>query len=91
MENSDLFSLAGLTAVVVGGGGVLAGAMAAGLARAGADIAIVDVNLENAEARAKSIVELGRQAIGIRCDATARPIWRSRWPRCCRASGAWIF
>jgi len=58
--------------VVVGGGGVLAGAMAMGLARAGSDIAILDVNLENAEARAGAIAELGRQAIGIRCDAASK-------------------
>ena len=58
--------------MVVGGGGVLAGAMAMGLARAGSDIAILDVNLENAEARAGAIAELGRQAIGIRCDAASK-------------------
>ena len=36
-----LFSLTGQVAVVIGGGGVLGGAMATGLARAGADIAIL--------------------------------------------------
>ncbi len=72
MPDDGLFSLVGQTAVVVGGGGVLAGAMAMGLARAGSDIAILDVNLENAEARAGAIAELGRQAIGIRCDAASK-------------------
>lgn len=70
-ENS-LFSLADQVAVVIGGGGVLAGEMAIGLARAGADIAILDTIVENAQARAKSITTLGRRAIGIRCDATSR-------------------
>jgi NAD(P)-dependent dehydrogenase (short-subunit alcohol dehydrogenase family) len=65
MADDGMFSLAGQTAVVIGGGGVLAGAMALGLARAGADIAIVDVNLENAEARAHAIAATGRQAMGI--------------------------
>ena len=72
MADDGMFSLAGQTAVVVGGGGVLAGAMALGLAKAGADIAIVDVNLENAEARARSIAALGRKAAGIRCDASSK-------------------
>jgi NAD(P)-dependent dehydrogenase (short-subunit alcohol dehydrogenase family) len=71
MEN-DMFSLAGQVAAVVGGGGVLAGAMASGLADAGADIVILDVNLENAQARAAEIAKSGRQAIGIRCDATSK-------------------
>ena len=72
MSEDALFSLAGQVAVVIGGGGVLAGAMATGLAQAGADIAILDVILEAAEARATSIAALGRQAIGIQCDATSK-------------------
>ena len=72
MSEDALFSLAGQVAVVIGGGGVLAGAMAAGLAEAGADIAILDVFQEAAEARAAAITALGRQAIGIKCDATSK-------------------
>jgi NAD(P)-dependent dehydrogenase (short-subunit alcohol dehydrogenase family) len=67
-----MFSLTGQVAAVIGGGGVLAGTMATGLARAGADIAILDVSRENAEQRAKSIATLGRQAIAVVCDATSR-------------------
>ena len=67
-----MFSLTGQVAVVIGGGGVLAGAMATGLARAGADIAILDVSKDNAEGRAKSIETLGRAAIGVVCDATSK-------------------
>jgi NAD(P)-dependent dehydrogenase (short-subunit alcohol dehydrogenase family) len=69
MAQDNLFSLDGQVAVVIGGGGVLAGAMATGFAEAGADLVIVDLNLENAEARAKSIGELGRRAIAIQADA----------------------
>ena len=72
MSEDALFSLAGQVAVVIGGGGVLAGAMATGLAEAGADIAILDVFAEAAEARARAIAALGRQAIGIQCDATSK-------------------
>lgn len=67
-----MFSLAGQVAAVVGGGGVLAGAMATGLAQAGADIAILDVSKEGADARAKAIETLGRKAIGIQCDVSSK-------------------
>ena len=72
MAEKDLFSLDGLVGVVIGGGGVLAGEMAMGLAQAGADIAIVDVSEQGAEARAASIRALGRRAIGVRADATRK-------------------
>jgi NAD(P)-dependent dehydrogenase (short-subunit alcohol dehydrogenase family) len=44
--------------------------MATGLARAGADIAILDLSKDAAEARAKEIRTLGRKALGLPCDAT---------------------
>ena len=72
MSDNGLFSLTGQVAVVIGGGGVLAGAMAVGLAKAGADIAILDVSEEAAQKQAKSITTLGRQAIGVQCDATSK-------------------
>jgi NAD(P)-dependent dehydrogenase (short-subunit alcohol dehydrogenase family) len=72
MSEKGLFSLSGQVAVVIGGGGVLAGAMAAGLAQAGAGIAILDVSKDGAETRAKAIQELGGTAIGIACDATSK-------------------
>jgi len=67
-----LFSLDGDVAVVIGGGGVLAGAMATGLAQAGAHIAIVGRTLEHAAARAQAIAAEGGQAMGIQCDATSK-------------------
>jgi NAD(P)-dependent dehydrogenase (short-subunit alcohol dehydrogenase family) len=73
MSETGIFSLSGQVAVVIGGGGVLAGAMATGLAEAGADIAILDLSLENAEARAQAIrAGTGREAIGVQCDATSK-------------------
>ncbi len=73
MSNHDLFSLSGNAAAVVGGGGVLAGAMAEGLAGAGADVAILDYNQEAAEARAAVIAKnTGRRAIAIQTDATQK-------------------
>ena len=72
MSDQGLFSLTGQVAVVIGGGGVLAGAMATGLARAGAEIAILDVSKDGADARARSIETLGRAALGVCCDATSK-------------------
>ena len=72
MEKSGMFSLTGHTAAVIGGGGVLAGAMAEGLADAGAEIAILDLNLEAAQARAQSIAAAGGRATGVRCNAAVK-------------------
>jgi NAD(P)-dependent dehydrogenase (short-subunit alcohol dehydrogenase family) len=72
MSENGLFSLDGKVAVVVGGGGVLAGAMATGLARAGADIAIVDCNKDAAERRAASLRTLGRRVVAIAADAASK-------------------
>jgi len=66
----DLFSLSGKTAVVIGGGGVLAGEMARGLAAAGAAIVIVDVIAEKARERVKSLCDADHQAVACAADAT---------------------
>lgn len=68
----DLFSLKGKVAVVIGGGGVLAGTMAQGLAEAGCSVAIVDLNEENATRRAHSICAAQKKAIPIRADVTRK-------------------
>jgi NAD(P)-dependent dehydrogenase (short-subunit alcohol dehydrogenase family) len=63
-----MFSLAGKTAVVTGGGGVLGGAIAQGLAGAGAQVAVADLLLEAAEEKAKGIVDDGGKAKGYALD-----------------------
>lgn len=73
MPENEMFSLSGQVAVVIGGGGVLAGEMATGMAQAGSDIAIVDVSAQGAETRAAAIrAATGRRAIGIQADATSK-------------------
>jgi NAD(P)-dependent dehydrogenase (short-subunit alcohol dehydrogenase family) len=72
MPENGLFSLAGEVAVVIGGGGVLAGAMADGLSVAGASIAIAGRTQEHADERAHAITAAGGQAIGIQCDTTKK-------------------
>ncbi|MBM4168997.1 MAG: SDR family oxidoreductase [Ignavibacteria bacterium] len=68
----NLFGLEGKIAVVIGGGGVLAGDLAMGLASAGADAAILDFNLENARARAEAVRGLGRKAIAVQVNVTTK-------------------
>ena len=68
----NMFSLKGKVAAVIGGGGVLAGAMAKGLAQAGADIAILDLNPDNAQAMANSMKEFGVKAIAIPVNAASK-------------------
>ena len=72
MDPNDLFSLHDKVAVVIGGGGVLAGEMATGFAQAGAAVAVLDLIGENAEARAASIRALGHRAIALAVDATSK-------------------
>lgn len=69
---NDMFNLDKKVAVIVGGGGVLAGCMAEGLAKAGADIAILDLNLENAHQRTKSLTALGAKTVAIQVDAARK-------------------
>ncbi len=68
----DLFSLSGKTAVVVGGGGVLAGEIATGFAGAGANLVIADLSEENAEKRAALIRVDGGKAIAVQGNATQK-------------------
>ena len=58
---NDLFSLEDKVAVAIGAGGVLAGAMAEALSRAGAKLAIVDLNLKSAEKKANHIINTFHQ------------------------------
>jgi NAD(P)-dependent dehydrogenase (short-subunit alcohol dehydrogenase family) len=67
-----LFSLAGKTAVVVGGGGVLAGEMALGLAGAGANVVIADLNEEQAKRHADAILGLGRESLACQADVSRK-------------------
>lgn len=67
-----LFSLAGKTAVVVGGGGVLAGEIAMGFAGAGANVVIADLNEEHAEQHAQAIREQGRKCLVCKADVSKK-------------------
>jgi NAD(P)-dependent dehydrogenase (short-subunit alcohol dehydrogenase family) len=65
-----MFDIRGLRVVVTGGGGVLCGAMARGLATLGAHVAVVDLIEEKAQAVADDIVAAGGETFAVACDAT---------------------
>lgn len=68
----DLFALDGLTAVVIGGTGVLGGAIAEALAGAGAHVLVVGRQAENGNACVGRISERGGSAEFVSADATER-------------------
>ena len=70
-ELPAMFNLSGRVAVVTGGGGALGQTTAAGLAEAGASVAVVDLSEENASAAAEEITAAGGQAIGVGADLTS--------------------
>ncbi len=65
----DLFDLTNEVAVVLGGSGVLGGAMAEALASAGARVAILGRNSDRGEARAAKIRAKSGQALFVPADA----------------------
>lgn len=69
---STLFNLSGEVAVVLGGTGVLGGALAEGLAASGASVAVLGRNAERGEARAAAIRGAGGTAIYAEADASKR-------------------
>lgn len=67
-----LFSLEDDVAVVTGGSGVLCSAIAIGLAKAGARVALLNRNVDNAFPIVEKIQELGGTAMACACDVTER-------------------
>ncbi|MFP6569607.1 MAG: glucose 1-dehydrogenase [Dehalococcoidia bacterium] len=64
------FDLSGKVALVTGGNGGIGKGIALGLARAGANIAIVARNQDKSAGAVAELEALGIQAISIRCDVT---------------------
>jgi NAD(P)-dependent dehydrogenase (short-subunit alcohol dehydrogenase family) len=64
----DAYSLQGRNAVVTGAGAGIGRAIALAFARAGAQVACVDLDGEAAERTSRSIAESGRRAIAVSCD-----------------------
>ncbi len=65
-----LFSLEGKVALVSGAASGMGKQMAIGFAEAGADVMLVDINHEGAQATADQIVSLGRTSLAVECDVS---------------------
>jgi NAD(P)-dependent dehydrogenase (short-subunit alcohol dehydrogenase family) len=72
--STRLFDLSGKLALVTGAGagGGLGHAMAVGLAEAGADVAISDLDTEGAVTASQEVEGLGRRSIAVTCDNARR-------------------
>ncbi len=68
----ELFSLEGKVAVITGGTGVLGGAMAVGLARAGARVAVIGRRHAQAQATVAAIEAAGGVGLALPADVLAR-------------------
>jgi NAD(P)-dependent dehydrogenase (short-subunit alcohol dehydrogenase family) len=68
----ELFGLKGQTAVVIGGAGVLGGALCRGLVQAGAGVVVADLIDEGCRQRAEELRQLGGRADFCLVDVTSR-------------------
>jgi NAD(P)-dependent dehydrogenase (short-subunit alcohol dehydrogenase family) len=66
--SNDAFALAGRVAVVTGGCGTIGGALASGLAAAGATVAVLDCRRDGAEHKVDEIYRAGDQALVLVAD-----------------------
>jgi NAD(P)-dependent dehydrogenase (short-subunit alcohol dehydrogenase family) len=69
---SSLFSLSGKVAVVIGGTGELCGAMAQGMASAGAEVVLVGRSEEKAKARLDKLSAAGGKGYFVSAEASSR-------------------
>lgn len=68
MANLSIFDLTGKKALVTGGAGGIGKACAIGIAKAGADVAIIDLKQEMGRQTVEEIKRLGRKSMLISCD-----------------------
>ena len=83
----ELFGLTGQTAVVVGGAGVLGGALCAGLVQAGAHVIVADLTDEGCQARVKALNELGGSASYCTVNVTSRESIENLLAACIKQRG----
>ena len=86
MTNAILnrFDVNGKVAAITGGGGDLCGHMASTLGAMGVKVAVLDIGLEKAEARAQSIVQAGGNAKAFQCDVLNAAQVRECYEAVCR-------
>jgi NAD(P)-dependent dehydrogenase (short-subunit alcohol dehydrogenase family) len=90
MENDILnhFNLTGKVAAITGGGGELCGAMAEALGAVGVKVAVLDIDLGKAEARALAVNRAGGSAKAFQCDVLDRSKIRECYEAVCSLWGA---
>ncbi len=66
-----MIDLTGKKAIVTGGGRGIGRAVCAGLAKLGADIAVVDILEDEARVTAGEVESIGRKAVAIACDVSS--------------------
>ena len=71
MSPTELFDLSGRVAVIPGGGGAIGSAIGAGLAQAGAAVAVVGRSVEPLDRAVATIETSGGKAVAITADATS--------------------
>src|SRR5256885_16203625 len=71
IEEGDPMRLAGKVAVVTGGGSGIGRGIVLALAREGADVAIPDIQVINAEKVAEEVKNLSRKSFGMKTDVTS--------------------
>src|SRR5262245_17656086 len=72
LTTMNLFDLSKEVAVVIGATGALGGALAEGLAEAGAKVAVLGRNADRGQARVKEIEAKGFKAAFFQCDAVKK-------------------
>jgi NAD(P)-dependent dehydrogenase (short-subunit alcohol dehydrogenase family) len=70
-NSSDWLGLSGRVCVVTGGGGGIGRAVASSLARAGADVAAIDLDERGLELTGAELHKLGRSHVVARCDTSS--------------------
>jgi NAD(P)-dependent dehydrogenase (short-subunit alcohol dehydrogenase family) len=83
----EMFGLTGQTAVVIGGAGVLGGALCAGLVQAGAHVIVADMTDEGCHARVKVLTELGGSASYALVNVTSRESIEKLMAECVKQRG----
>jgi len=62
------FNIRNKVAVLTGGGGILAGEMAQGFLKAGANVVLLDINEENLNIKVDSLKDLETEIVGFKCN-----------------------
>ena len=83
----ECFDLSGKTAAITGGGGDLCGHMAEALGAMGVRVAVLDLSLEKAQARAQAVCRGGGAAEAYRCDVLDVDQLRECYAAVCRQWG----